>query len=81
VEIILTKATVDRKHRILIDKKLREKIGLKAGDTVVIIPEGREIRIIPVKTEDSFTSSLKGIDYSPEDHSATESLTKMSREE
>ncbi|MFQ5976999.1 MAG: AbrB/MazE/SpoVT family DNA-binding domain-containing protein [Candidatus Heimdallarchaeota archaeon] len=71
---------LDNKHRIQIEKKMRERIGLKAGDTVVLIPTGKEIRLIPVKTAESFVSSLKGFDYSANDHSATEALHQIARE-
>jgi AbrB family looped-hinge helix DNA binding protein len=77
---IVTTAKVDEKHRILIDKKLREQIGLKAGDSVVLIPAGREIRIIPVKAGESFASSLKGFEYSSSDHSAAEAIQRLSKE-
>lgn len=76
----LTATKVDKKNRILIDRKLREKIGLKAGDSVVLIPVGKEIRIVPVKAKKSFASSLKGFEYAPDDHSATETIQQIVKE-
>lgn len=76
----LATTKLDNKHRILVEKKLREQIGLKAGDTVVLIPTGKEIRVIPVKATESFMSSLKGFEYSASDHSATEALHQIVKE-
>ena len=65
---------IDKNYRIVIDKKTRAKFGLKTGDSLILIPSGKEIRLIPVKNNKTFIGSLNNLKYDPDDHKATEIL-------
>ncbi len=67
---------LDKNHRIVIDKQMRAKLGLKSGDSVLLLPSGKEIRLIPIKDDKSFVGSLDQFDYDPQDHKATELLLR-----
>ncbi|MHA1967147.1 MAG: AbrB/MazE/SpoVT family DNA-binding domain-containing protein [Candidatus Hodarchaeales archaeon] len=73
-------AKIDKNNRIVIDKKTRTKLGLKAGDSIVIIPSGKEIRLIPIDKKKSFIGSLDGFEYDPINHKATELLFRKTNE-
>ncbi len=73
-------AKIDKNNRIVIDKKTRTKLGLKAGDSVVIIPSGKEIRLIPIDKKKSFIGSLDGFEYDSKNHKATEILFRETDE-
>ena len=73
-------AKIDKNYRIVIDKKTRTKLGLKAGDSIIIIPSGKEIRLIPINNKKSFIGSLDGFKYDPTNHKATEILFRKSNE-
>ena len=75
----VSQSNVDDKHRILIDRRLRKKFGIKSGDPIVLIPSGKEIRLIPLKPGETFKGSLDGFNYSSDDHIATELLLKETR--
>jgi AbrB family looped-hinge helix DNA binding protein len=70
----MTVTKLDKHYRIVIDKKTRKKLGLKTGDSLIVIPSGREIRLIPVKINESFIGSMDKFKYDPDDHKATELL-------
>ena len=70
----MTVTKIDKHNRIVIDKKTRKKLGLKAGDSIVIVPSGKEIRLIPVKSNKSFIGSMDNFNYDPDDQKATEML-------
>lgn len=67
---------IDKNYRIVIDKKIRAKFGLKTGDSLILIPSGKEIRLIPVKNNKTFVGSLNNLKYDPDDHKATEILLR-----
>jgi AbrB family looped-hinge helix DNA binding protein len=67
---------IDKNYRIVIDKKTRTKLGLKTGDSLILIPSGKEIRLIPVKNNKTFIGSLTNLNYDPDDHKATELLLR-----
>lgn len=70
----MTVTKLDKNNRIVIDKQIRKRLGIKAGDSFVIIPSGKEIRLIPIKKGQSFTGSLDDFKYDPNDHIGTEAL-------
>ena len=78
IELTVTK--LDKNNRIVIDKETRKRLGLKSGDSLVIIPSGKELRLIPVKKGESFKGSLDGLKYDPNDHTATEFLLRESQQ-
>ena len=67
---------IDKNNRIVIDKKTRTKLGLKTGDSLILIPSGKEIRLIPVKNNKTFIGSLNNLNYDLDDHKATELLLR-----
>jgi AbrB family looped-hinge helix DNA binding protein len=67
---------IDKNYRIVIDKKTRVKFGLKSGDSLILIPSGKEIRLIPVKNNKTFIGSLNNLEYDPDDRKATELLLR-----
>ncbi len=77
IELTVTK--LDKNNRIVIDKQTRKRMGLKSGDSLVIIPSGREIRLIPIKNGETYKGSLDGFKYDPNDHKATEYLFRKSQ--
>ena len=77
--IDLTVTKLDKNNRIVIDKQTRKRMGLKSGDSLVIIPSGRELRLIPVKKGETFKGSLDGFKYDPKDHKATELILRESQ--
>ena len=76
--IDLTVTKLDKNNRIVIDKETRKRLGLKSGDSLVLIPSGKELRLIPIKKGDSFKGSLDGFKYDPNDHTATEFILRES---
>ena len=75
----MTVTKLDKNNRIVIDKQIRKRMGIEAGDSFVIIPSGKEIRLIPIKKGQRFSGSLDGFEYDPTDHLATESLLRDTR--
>ena len=71
---IMSIGKLDKNHRIIIDKQMRIKLGLKAGDRILLLPSGKEIRLIPIKEHKSFIGCLDNFNYDPQDHKATELL-------
>lgn len=53
-------AAVDDKGRVLIPKALREKVGLKPGDTTRLKVEGGRIVIIPPISPQEFIQEMEG---------------------
>jgi len=74
----LTVTKLDKNNRIVIDKETRKRLGIKSGDSLVIIPSGKELRLIPVKKGETFKGSLDGLNYDPNDRTATEFLLRES---
>ncbi len=67
---------LDKNYRIVIDKQMRAKLGLESGDRILLLPSGKEIRLIPIKGDKSFIGSLDKFDYDPQDHKAIELLLR-----
>ena len=72
----MTVTKLDKNNRIVINKQIRKRMGIKAGDSLVIIPSGREIRLIPIKEGQKFNGSLDDFKFDQNDHIATETLLR-----
>ena len=55
---MIKEVKVTRNYQITIPLEIREKLGIKVGDKVLVVCEGDEIKIIPKKKS---IKSLKGI--------------------
>jgi AbrB family looped-hinge helix DNA binding protein len=62
----MEQATVSPKYQVVIPKKVREKIGIKPGQKVQVIPYMGRIELIPVRNIKETRGSLKGIDTTVE---------------
>ena len=66
-ELMVIIAKVDKKGRVLLQKEIREKLGIKEGSNVKIKVEGRRIVIEPIEsTADKYFGIFK-IDKWPDD--------------
>ena len=66
-EIMGIIAKVDKKGRVLLQKEIREKLGIKEGSNVKIKVEGRQIVIEPIESiADKYFGIFK-IDKWPDD--------------
>jgi bifunctional DNA-binding transcriptional regulator/antitoxin component of YhaV-PrlF toxin-antitoxin module len=64
---------LDEKYRVLLDKKLREKIGLKKGDVLLAIPYSGGVLLARIKGK-SFVGSLNDFKYDEKLHEASKYL-------
>ena len=62
----MQQVTVSPKYQVVIPKKVREKIGIKPGQKVQVIPYMGRIELIPVQNIKEARGSLKGIDTNVE---------------
>ena len=62
----MQQVTVSPKYQVVIPKKVREKIGIKPGQKVQVIPYMGRIELIPVQNIKEARGSLKGIDTTVE---------------
>ena len=62
----MQQVTVSPKYQVVIPKKVREKIGIKPGQKVQVIPYMGRIELIPVQNIKEARRSLKGIDTTVE---------------
>jgi bifunctional DNA-binding transcriptional regulator/antitoxin component of YhaV-PrlF toxin-antitoxin module len=67
---------VDKKNRVLLDKKVREATGFKKGDRLVAIPFTGGVMLVNVKNK-SFVGSLTNFKYKEENHEASKLLFKV----
>jgi AbrB family looped-hinge helix DNA binding protein len=58
----MDKATLSAKYQIVIPKRIREEMGLKAGQTFVFVPKGHVLTMVPVRDIQSLRGSMKGAD-------------------
>jgi AbrB family looped-hinge helix DNA binding protein len=58
----MEKVTVSTKYQVVIPKKVREKLGVKPGQKVQVIPYMGRIELIPVRKIQEGRGFLKGID-------------------
>ena len=58
----MEQATISPKYQVVIPKKVREKVGIKPGQKVQVIPYMGRIELIPVRNIKESKGFLKGID-------------------
>jgi AbrB family looped-hinge helix DNA binding protein len=58
----MEEATVSTKYQVVIPKKVREKLGIKPGQKVQVIPYMGRIEMIPIQEIKESKGFLKGID-------------------
>ncbi len=46
-----TKISIDKAGRVVVPKPVREKLGLEAGDSLLIESDGDEITLRPIRTQ------------------------------
>jgi len=62
----MERATVSTKYQVVIPKKVREKLGIKPGQKVHVIPYEGRIELIPVEKMRKSRGFIEGIDTSVE---------------
>jgi AbrB family looped-hinge helix DNA binding protein len=62
----MEQATISTKFQVVIPKKVRERIGIKPGQKVQVIPYMGRIELIPIRDIKEARGSLKGIDTTVE---------------
>jgi len=75
VGILMSLVTVDEKYRVLLNKEIREKVGISKGDKLIAIPIHNGILLLSLKGK-SFTQYLKGFNFKEEAHEASKFLFK-----
>lgn len=58
----MEQATISSKYQVVIPKKVRDKVGIKPGQKVHVIPYMGRIELIPVRNIKDSRGFLKGID-------------------
>jgi AbrB family looped-hinge helix DNA binding protein len=58
----MEEATVSTKFQVVISKKVRDKLGIKPGQKVQVIPDIDRIEMIPVREINESKGFLEGID-------------------
>ncbi len=58
----MSKVKISPKYQIVIPKKIREKLGLKPGQTIQMLLYGNRIELIPDREISDMRGFLKGID-------------------
>ena len=54
--------TVSSKFQVIIPRKVREALGIRAGHKIQVVPYGDRIELIPLKPIQEMRGFLKGID-------------------
>jgi len=62
----MDQATISPKYQVVIPKKVRDKIGIKPGQKVQVIPYMGRIELIPVRKIQEGRGFLKGIETNVE---------------
>lgn len=62
----MTEVTISPKYQVVIPKKIREAMGLRAGQKVQVLTFGDRIELIPLKPISSLKGILKGINTNVE---------------
>jgi bifunctional DNA-binding transcriptional regulator/antitoxin component of YhaV-PrlF toxin-antitoxin module len=71
--------SVDKKNRIVLDKKIREKSGFKKGTKIVAIPFKGGVTLVDVSNK-RFIDSLKGFGFDESKHEASAFLFGQKKE-
>jgi AbrB family looped-hinge helix DNA binding protein len=58
--------TVSPKFQVVIPRSVREKMGIRAGQKLRVLPYGNHIVLIPVKPMEEALGMLEGIDTAVE---------------
>jgi len=58
----MEEATISTKYQVVIPKKVREKLGIKPGQKVQVIPYMGRIEMIPIRDIKDSRGFLEGID-------------------
>ena len=53
--------TVSAKYQVVIPKKVRELLGIKAGQKICVIADNNRVVMIPVRPIEEARGSLKGM--------------------
>jgi bifunctional DNA-binding transcriptional regulator/antitoxin component of YhaV-PrlF toxin-antitoxin module len=69
---------VDRKHRIILDRRVRKVAGVQKGDQLVAIPFKGGVIVVNV-TGKSFKGALTGFRFREEEHAASQFLFRRGR--
>ncbi len=70
--------TLDRKNRVLLDRKIRETSGLRKGARLAAIPFKGGVILVDA-TRKSFGGSMRGFAFKEESHEASKLLSKEGR--
>ncbi len=62
----MEQATISSKYQVVIPKAVREKLGIKPGQKVQVIPYMGRIEMIPVRNIKDSRGFLEGIDSTVE---------------
>jgi AbrB family looped-hinge helix DNA binding protein len=54
--------TVSPRFQVIIPRKVREALGIRAGHKVQVVPYGDRIELIPLRPIQELRGALKGID-------------------
>ncbi len=71
--------SLDKKNRVVLDKKVREISGMKKGAKLVAIPFKGGVMLVDV-TGKSFVGSLTGFAFDEEEHEASTFLFGKKKE-
>lgn len=74
----MSATTVDSKHRVILDKRVRETSGIKKGHRLTVIPFHRGVILMAPEAK-SFAESLKGFKYREADHEASRHILRQTR--
>ena len=58
----MEEATISTKYQVVIPKKVRDKLGIKPGQKVQVIPYMGRIELIPIREIKESKGFLEGID-------------------
>lgn len=57
----MTFVKVYRKYTVVIPKKIRKALGIKAGDTIEVRQEGEKIVLLPMKRSEEAVEKTHGV--------------------
>ncbi len=56
----MASVTLSSKYQIAVPKAIRAELGLEAGQQFAVIPKGRAIELVPLRSMDSARGLLRG---------------------
>ena len=60
----MTSVTVSPKFQVVIPRTVRERLGIRAGQRMMVIPIGDHIMLVPERPIEEARGSLRGMDVS-----------------